>query len=305
MFLSSPGTKLASLVVFISASLWGVYWMPLHYLEGQGISGTTAVALLNLPAALPLLLLMLWQWQRYRGFIQHALIIGILTGLAIAFYSSGVVYSSVVRSTLLFYLTPVWATLIEMFWLREKVTANRWLAVTGGLIGMTLLLSNSSSVALGIGDVLAFLSGIFWALGAAMIKRFDQVPLPGMTGFQFLFTGLAAISVGYLMQTETPVTTAQLMNVAPVVGPLSMAIILPSVLAVFWGQKFITPGRASLLMMSEVLVAVISASLLLPNEKMTLIEWSGAVLIISACFFEVFSTSAKASEKSLPTQQMT
>jgi len=58
----------------------------------------------------------------------------------------------------------------------------------------------------------------------------------------------------------------------------------------FWVQKFLFPGRVGLLMMSEVLTAVLTASLFLPEERLSAIEWAGAVLIIGACLFEVFLT---------------
>ena len=88
-----------------------------------------------------------------------------------------------VRATLLFYLTPVWATLIGMVWLGEKGSWQRWAAIGGGFGGLMLLVSGGGSVPLNIGDLFAFFSGVFWAFGAAMIKRYDAVPVPGMTMF--------------------------------------------------------------------------------------------------------------------------
>ena len=285
---SSEGT--ASAAVFIAAAFWGVYWIPLRYLEQQGVDGTSAVALLSMPALLPLILVVGLQWRLHRGYWGRALLIGIFTGLGIALYSSGVVYSSVVRATLLFYLTPVWATIIEIVWLKEKAAWPRWLAIVGGLSGMAILLSGNGSEPLNIGDLLAFFSGIFWAIGAAMIKRFDSVPLAGMTLCQFTVTVLASALIGYLVSSVNYLSMAQVMSVLSIISLVSILAILPIVLTIIWAQKFINPGRVGLLMMSEVLVAVITASILLPDERMTAIEWSGAVLIIAACLIEVFAT---------------
>ena len=41
-------------------------------------------------------------------------------------------------------------------------------------------------------------------------------------------------------------------------------------------------------MMSEVIVAIISASILVPEETMVLIQWMGAICIVAAAFIEVF-----------------
>ena len=290
MLLKSPSSGLASSVVFFAAAFWGVYWIPIRYLESQGVTGTSAVALLSMPAMLPLILIVGLQWSRHRGYLKQTLLIGLFTGLGIALYSSGVVYSSVVRATLLFYLTPVWATLIEIFWLKERADWSRWLAALAGLSGMVLLLSGNGLVQLSIGDFFAFFSGIFWAIGAAMIKRFDSVPLPGMTLCQFTTTALAALFIGYIIGPENHLSMEKILSVFSIMSVVSIAIMLPVVFAIFWAQKFINPGRVGLLMMSEVLVAVLSASLLLPDERLTIIEWSGALLIISACLIEVLAT---------------
>jgi len=37
-----------------------------------------------------------------------------------------------------------------------------------------------------------------------------------------------------------------------------------------------------------VLTAVVTASLFLPEERMSVIEWTGAALIVGACLAEVF-----------------
>jgi len=189
----------------------------------------------------------------------------------------------------LFYLTPAWATLIGIFWLGEKATWQRWAAIVIGLAGLGLLVSGGGEVPLNIGDLFAVLAGLFWAIGAAVIKRYDTVPLPGMTMFQFIFTALSAVLLGFLMGNFQAPSLDVVLPSLPLSILISLAIILPSVWLIFWAQKFLFPGRVGLLMMSEVLLAVVSASLFLPEEAMSLMAWCGAVLIIAACFIEVFS----------------
>ena len=290
MRFSQPSTGFASTAVFLSASLWGLYWVPLRYLENKGVDGLWAIAMLNFPAALVLFVIVIWQWQLHRDHIHRAVLIGIFTGLGIALYAAGLVYSSVVRATLLFYLTPVWGTLIGIFWLGENAGWQRWAAIVLGLLGLLLLVSGGGSVPLNIGDVFGFLSAIFWALGAAMIKRFNGVTVASMIMFQLFFTSLTALLLGYLVGTLQFPGFEQIQTYIPMTALISILIILPSVAIVFWAQKFLFPGRVGLLMMSEVLVAVLTASIFLPEERMSLIEWLGAALIIGACLMEVLLT---------------
>ncbi len=292
MRLNPPSSGFASLLIFVAASVWGLYWVPLRHLEGLEIEGAWSVALLNLPAAAVLLSVMLFTWRLYRGYVGKMLFIGLFTGAGLALYGSGLVHSSVVRATLLFYLVPVWATLIGIFWLGEKAAWQRWAAIAGGLLGMLLLLSGGGSVPLNIGDLFAILSGMFWAVGAASIMRFQGVPVVGMQGVQFVFTSLIAVLIGVATATSSiyPPDTDALIAGAPMILGVSLIAFLPAVCLIFWAQKYLFPGRAGLLMMSEVLMAVLSASLFLPEERMSAVEWAGAILIIGACLAEVLLT---------------
>ena len=287
MRLNPPSAGFASLTVFLSASLWGLYWIPLRYLEDQGVGGGWAIVLMNLPAAIVLAVAVIWNREDHRGHVRQALAIGVLTGLGMALYGLGLVYSSVVRATLLFYLTPVWSTLIGMVWLGEKASWQRWAGIVGGLGGVWLLVSGSESIPLNIGDFYALLSGVFWAFGAAMIKRFDTVPVSGMTMVQFACAALGAIVLGAVASDVAVPDRDVLVQVMPTTVSISVAIFLPAVFVLFWAQKFLYPGRVGLLMMSEVLMAVATASIFLPNERMSALAWTGAALIIGACLVEV------------------
>jgi len=83
-----------------------------------------------------------------------------------------------------------------------------------------------------------------------------------------------------------------LQQVTPASTVISIGIILPSILIIFWAQKFLFPGRVALLMMTEVIVATLTASLLLPEEAMGMLEWIGACLIVGACVVEIFEEPA-------------
>ncbi len=65
--------------------------------------------------------------------------------------------------------------------------------------------------------------------------------------------------------------------------------LVPSLFAIFWASSHLFPGRVGILMMTEVLVAVISAALIL-NEPMRMMEWLGVILIIGAGVLEVLGS---------------
>jgi len=113
--------------------------------------------------------------------------------------------------------------------------------------------------------------------------------------FQFLFTALSAVLLGFIMGDIKPPTLDALLPMLSMSVLISVLVILPSVWVIFWAQKFLFPGRVGLLMMSEVLVAVLTASIFLPEEAMSLMAWCGALLIVTACFIEVFSDTSASS----------
>ena len=293
MQFSNPSNRFASLAVLIAAGIWGLYWIPLRYLAGMGVREDWAVALINIPAAFVALALFLWQFRSQLAHVRRGALIGIFMGLTVALFTIGLVLSSVVRVTLLFYLAPIWSTLIGSYWLQEEVPRGRWIAIAIGLLGLGFLVSQGGGqVPLNIGDALGFLSGITWAVGGAMIKRYGEVPMPTLLLFQFCLASLFALLFGALWgQTSAP-SLALLQQVAAASTVISIGIILPSILIIFWAQKFLFPGRVALLMMSEVIVATFTASLMLPEEAMGMLEWIGACLIIGACVVEIFEAPA-------------
>lgn len=280
----------ASVAVFMAAAFWGLYWLPLRYLENLGLPGTWPVVFLNTPAAIALGLYVVARWERHRRHLNRALVIGLFTGAGYGFFSVGLLYSSVVRVTLLFYLTPIWGTLIGIVWLGDRAGWSRWTAIGGGLVGMALLLTGGGAVPLNVGDLLGFISGVAWAVGGAMIMRYGAVPVAISTCSQLFMTALLALLCGYLIGDTASPTGSVVLDVLPVALATALIMIVPTLLVVFWAQKILFPGRLGLLMMAEVIMTIISASLLLPEETMSALEWAGAALIVGACLVEVLLT---------------
>ena len=91
---------------------------------------------------------------------------------------------------------------------------------------------------------------------------------------------------------RTPATRgarlARCVHLAALLFAVCLFAVIPSGYAIVWAARRLSPGRVGILMMSEVLVAVVSATLL-AGEFMGVGEWMGAVLIIGAAVLEVTS----------------
>ena len=283
-------------MLFLVTALWGLFWLPLRKIEEAGVSDIWSVVAIN---AIPLLILcpvVLYRREHFFSHFNFKLLIGIGMGAGMAFYAIAFLYTTVLRTTLLFYMSPIWATLLSMLILKESVAIKRWLAIAVGLAGLILILSGSdgtnSSTAFNRGDVFAILSGLFWGFGTVMIKKSDDIPAIDLVPSQYFFATLTAL--GVLLTTialpEFRIPGAeQWMKAMPLIIGFYVCFVLPTIFITTRIAQILSPGRVCLLMMSEVLVAGISAPLL-AGEAISAIEWMAGTLIITATLIEVYSS---------------
>ena len=274
--------------------MWGLLWLPLRYVEDMGVVGIWPVVAINSWPLLILIPIMIWRWRSLQPTLKLCILFGFWSGAGLGLYATGLLYSSVVRATMLFYLTPVWSMLAAYFLLKERTPWQSWIAILCGLAGLAMMLGggDEQSMPFNIGDVFGLLSGFGWAFAIIVLRRHPDLPPIATTAWQFFFASLIPILVGYVLLTDVPTPTpAQWLDAGVVLGLFSVCILLPSLLLIFKLGGTLPPVRVGILMMSEVVVAIITASLF-ANEYMGLIEWLGAALILTAVVAEVLLTNA-------------
>ena len=288
-------TNNLSIALFLSAAAWGLFWIPLRQVEAIGIPGSWTVTIFN---ALPLLVLIpisIFTFKKNLKLLKPTFYAAICIGLAITFYSKSLVETNVVRATLLFYLTPIWSTIFGIIWLSENITYQRVISIIIAFFGMYFLLSGNESMGqpLNVGDLYGFLSGIFWGLGATFIKRWSKMSVITLATLCFIFTTIYSSVFAIFIYNATFPDFFLIKTSIPIMFFWSVILLLPSFCIIFFVSKFLFPGRVGLLMMSEVIVAIISASILIPQEKMYLVQWFGAFAIIFAGLYEVIFSKKK------------
>ncbi len=298
MFSKVYSDKTLSLALSLSAAAWGFYWFPLRAIESAGLTGAWSVVFFN---ACPLLVLCPWLVFNFRqliGVLGPTLLAALMIGLAFTLYANGLVETTIIRATLLYYLTPVWSTLLGVLWLSERLTKARVIAIGVAFVGLVLLLSNggSSNYPLNIGDLYSLLSGVFWAIGVATLNRWSNIPILPLATFIFVSTTvISALFAGVLYVDPVP-TLAMLTAALPTAAFWSIAILLPCFCIIFRISQLLFPGRVGILTMSEVVVAIVSAAILVPEETMMLLQWVGAIAILFAGLIEVLFGYTKTAE---------
>ena len=71
---------------------------------------------------------------------------GFLMAACIALYAEALLRGYVARVILLFYLTPVWSTLLARVFLGDRITGPRLVAIACGLAGMFIVFGSGSGV---------------------------------------------------------------------------------------------------------------------------------------------------------------
>ena len=130
---------------------------------------------------------------------------------------------------------------------------------------------------------------MFWGFGAAGLKRWPDAPTVMVTTVQFLSVVLFCTFVAGAVLAEPLPNLSAVRSALPVAVLASLLVLMPSAYVMFVTARLLYPGRVGILMMSEVLVAILSASILLPDETMTLVQWIGGVVVLTACVIEIAS----------------
>ena len=210
--------------VALSAALWGLWWLPLRALADAGLSGATVNAALYGIASLALLP---WFWRRRQRLAAGGLLLlgaGGLFGGALVSWNLALILGEVVRVTLLFYLVPVWATLLALAVLGERVGRLRLLSVALGLAGAGVLLGFGSGLPLprSAGDWLGLAAGLLFALSVTLVRKGETIA--GLEQTVVAFAAAALLSLALLVATPHQSATVDatiLVEVDRIVGDRS------------------------------------------------------------------------------------
>jgi drug/metabolite transporter (DMT)-like permease len=212
-----------------------------------------------------------------------------LTGSAFALYIASLNLTDVVRAILLFYMSPLWSTLLGIVILKEQLTTNRVIGLLLAFCGLyvVLVIENGLPIPRNTGDWFALISGLCWSI--ASVKLFQD-------GARMIVEKVTLFVVFALLMSLLLVVWQQgNLEGMPQFSSLDNAwywilIIAGSMLPIsyltIWPATVLSPGRVGMLLMVEVIVGVVSAAIL-TDEQFGVREFAGSVLILSAGVVEV------------------
>jgi drug/metabolite transporter (DMT)-like permease len=208
-----------------------------------------------------------------------------------------VVVGDVVRVVLLFYLMPLWSVLLARWLLNEPCTPQAWVRVVLALAGALIVMGPQAQgewawlpLPRSLADALAVLGGMSFALNNVLLRR--EAEQPQASRALAMFVGgvlVAGVLAGALAATgKLALPPPSLAGGTVGWGLALMALVfLASNLALQYGAARLPAAVTSVVMLTEVLFATVSA-VWLGSGSLTPSVWVGGAFILAAAALSAF-----------------
>ena len=289
--LSSSSTRKASIAVAISAFVWGCWWIPLRAIDDYGLQGDwTSVAVLGFGGLCltPFILRRLVRLLRAGPMVWGT---GFFMGAMFSTYNHGLITGDVVRVTLLFYLAPVWGTLLGIAFLGDRFSWLRVVVIVLGFSGAMVVLEFKDGIPTprGLGEWMGLASGIVFAIAATFATKIEGDYELEKTWSSLVFGALLSTLFALVNPVFSAPTAGQVLDAVPFTVTIVVIVLIPITWTMVWGAQKLDPGRISLLFMLEVVAASISSALW-AGEPYGIEKLIGTVMILTAGAVEAMDT---------------
>jgi len=279
----------ARIAGLISGAVFGIYWLPLRQIELAGFEGPWATFVFNLVPALIVLPFVYKHRSDFAPGRKRFHLGGILIGLALVMYATSFLYTEVVRTQLLFYVTPLWGFLLARFVLGDPITPVRWISICLGLAGLLVILEVDSGFPWprNAGDWLALVAGVVWAFGSLTLNTDNESHPTSYCLAFFIWGSVFAFCCAYILSSMDAVAPADLGGITQLwwFAIVASLVVVPAGWATVYAAQILNPGIVGLLFMAEISVATVTASII-AGEPFGLRELTGVVLITLAGVLE-------------------
>jgi len=202
------------------------------------------------------------------------------------FSAYALLYTGGGRAAIIGYTMPIWASLLSVIVLNERVGARQLLALALGMAGLALLLGQDFGEveATPLGALLMLGAALGWATGTVLIKRFSwgSMPIMALTGWQLLIGGIPIVIGWWLWE---PVPDLAALSLPSAIG-LAYAVLVAMIFCQTTYFKIVTlvPANvAAMAVMGVPVVGVLSSAWIL-GEPIGPIEIAALVLVVGGLF---------------------
>jgi drug/metabolite transporter (DMT)-like permease len=284
MSLAKSTSGLAAGAIVVNAFIWGVSWWPLKALQDNGLHPLWATAAVYMLVSVGMLI---FYRQSGRALLAnpHLWFLAVASGMTNVGFNWAVTLGDVVRVVLLFYMMPAWSVLAAWVLLGEKPTGGSLLRLTLSMAGVLIVLKTPDSPwpmpQSGV-DWLALMGGLSFAITNVLLVKFRASPssarMLAMFGGGALLSSCFAI-VGSLLGL-LPQPALQISGI-PVFFGLCLAFVIGNA-TLQYGAARLPASTTTLLMLTEILFASVSAAALGAADFNPRVLWGGSLIVLAA-----------------------
>ena len=189
------------------------------------------------------------------------------------------------RASIIAFTMPVWAALLAVWILGERLTTYKIVGLVLGVAGLAVLIGPDLTVigAAPIGALFMLGASASWALGTVLFKRFSwQTPVASLIGWQLLL-GAVVITAGAAAWEPLPQPGTWSLEVWFALAYLFSLPMIYCQWAFFYVVKIFPAAIASIGTLAVPVVGVFSSALIL-GEPVGQAEFTSMALICAALF---------------------
>jgi drug/metabolite transporter (DMT)-like permease len=218
---------------------------------------------------------------------KYLILIGIIGGgIAFWLFFSGLQLTTSGRAAFIHKTLPIYATLLAIIFLKEKITKKQLIAIIIMLAGLVLIeiTDISSETKLGVGDMLILSATFLWAVENTISKKVMlEEESNWVVTFSRMFFGAIVLFALILLLGKTSLlltlTSQQLLYIF-----ISGILLFFYVLTFYWGLKYINLSKASAILLLAPVISLVLGFVWL-NEQVLILQLIGSFLILIGAYF--------------------
>ncbi len=285
-------TVAAAVGLLLNALTWGISWWPFRALQSLGLHPLWSTALMYGLVAVGLLASMPGAW---RAFLRPSglWLLLVSSGLTNVCFNWAVTVGDVVRVVLLFYLMPAWVVLLAWALLDERPAPRSLGRVALAMVGVAVVLKTDGQawpVPHSLADWLALAGGFCFGLTNVLLRRLRGTSTASTMLAMFAGGATMAALVAWWGGWSGVVPPVPALAWDWVLGIVALGVVfMVGNLGLQYGAARLSAGTTSIVMLSEVVFASVSA-VALGAGVLSVQVVLGATLILLAALLSVRSS---------------
>jgi drug/metabolite transporter (DMT)-like permease len=285
------------LALLANAFLWGISWWPFRQLNELGLHSVWATAFIY---GFAVVLITLWRPGAWRLIWVYPSVLWIMlcSGLNNVAFNWAVQEGEVVRVILLFYMMPVWATLLARWLLKEAITLRSVMQIGLSLVGAALVLWRPEvglPMPRSLHDWLGLIGGACFAGVNVLLRKYADVPSEARSLAMFVGACLVAVIFALALGPSGRIPYPPAPQIVWILGLSVFALcLLAGNLWLQYGASRLPAQTTAVVMLSEVVFASGSA-ILFGAETLTPYAVIGGSLIIGSALLGSIRLGSKSS----------